>query len=90
MEVGNGIEILSWDNPWIVNGDSHFILGKKVKRSEYVSDVINFESMECDVELVTRSFDKQEAQAILDIPLLPQMVYMARDLDLFHMSWVKL
>lgn len=57
--IGDGTSIRVWDDQWVLNGDSRYIFGDRVKGINFVCDLIDYGSMDWNVNLVTESFDER-------------------------------
>lgn len=53
----------------MLDGDSWFIPSSKVDGLNFVYDLIDFGAMDWDANIVNKSFNEQDAQAIMAIPL---------------------
>ncbi|KAL2892137.1 hypothetical protein RDABS01_008046, partial [Bienertia sinuspersici] len=67
--VGNGCNINVWQDPWVVDEVGRFITSEPVEGIQLVSDLINFEKMEWDVDRIEASFNQRDVNCILAIPL---------------------
>lgn len=57
------------------NEGSHFIESEKVQGVEKVCDLIDFGSIEWDVNLVQQVFSEKDAKAVLAVPLSEIALY---------------
>ncbi|XP_048493143.1 uncharacterized protein LOC125493698 [Beta vulgaris subsp. vulgaris] len=67
--VGTGEKIKIWEDPWVHNEESRFILGTRVQGLQFVGDLIDRETREWKLEVVREAFNEQDGKAILAIPL---------------------
>lgn len=67
--VGNGSNINIWRDPWVADEEGRFIISNEVEDVTQVSDLIDFETMSWNVELISSIFNTRDKHCILSIPL---------------------
>lgn len=69
-----GTNIKTWEDPWVLNGDSRFISSARFNGLNFVCNLIDFGTMDWDVNVVNKSFDEQDVnKAIMVVPLSEQL-----------------
>ena len=67
--VGNGSQINLWDDPWVVDEEGRYLTSARTEQFTWVSDLIDFERKEWNVEVVEANFNDRDVRCILGTPL---------------------
>lgn len=68
--MGSGLSIDLWRDPWLTDEGGRFVQSTAVDELRQVSDIIDKEKWEWDVETIEHHFNKRDRRCILAIPII--------------------
>ncbi|XP_021767824.1 uncharacterized protein LOC110732214 [Chenopodium quinoa] len=67
--IGTGSTVNIWNDAWLVDEQGRFVTSSESSSFSHVSELINFDSMEWNTELISKHFNERDQKCILSIPL---------------------
>ena len=67
--IGNGSSTSIWRDPWVCDDKGHFIESEEIEDLQLVSDLINGDTKEWNMNIIDLHFNERDKRCILAIPL---------------------
>lgn len=67
--VGTGSNIHIWDDPWVVDEEGRFLTSEPSKGLVLLSDLVDLDRMEWEVEMIEATFKERDTRCILVTPI---------------------